>query len=1037
MQHPRLRRALVALTLLPVLLANAPSMADAAIPADADGPLPHVTAPTDFPPGDEGYHTYGEMVSEIHAVAAAHPHIVRLFTIGKSYLGRDLWAAEVSDHVGVDEGETEILFDGLHHADEHMAAEMPLAILHWLTDDYGSKPSVTQLVDRRRIWIVFIVNPDGGEFDISGGHYHEWRKNRQPTPGNMAIGTDINRNYGYKWGCCGGSSTDPFNSRYRGPHAWSTPEARAIRDFVKSRVVAGRQRITVNISFHTSGRLVLYPFGYTTDPTPPDMPPLDHKVFVKLADAMALRNGYTAEQGSALAITDGSEGSWLYGSQHIFGFVLELTNSDYPPDEQIAAETERNRTAILYLISHAPCPYAVVGRRDMCPGGGALVPVRCQRSGRAQERATRAMGSSSRTVSHAAFGRNVTENVVKTGCLARGTFLDAAVPPRRIGDRLRVSNLPAVDRRWFPTAVQPAPQSARTPAATAQLTLLPTPGSTPPAAATSPPISTPNPVPSPTPTATTVAPGLKTVTYSLSLYSEPLTTSRVRVTASVGSTVTVLEGNHASGSEIWYLVQLGGDAFMAGSGFDAAGWVSENRLLNSTLHREARCVSNPSLSDVATLGMGERLACYGDTSLTFRPATVVRGARRSSPLLVADWMNSYGSAILLSQTGHTALPKYKWLEVTGRFDQAPELGCRPTAVHGEPDLEYLECRERFLVTRAVRTRRPDWEVAGRWRRIAPAPIPGGFVAASAWTGREMLVMTDWNRGVAAYDPRRDQWRTLPGTGLPGRADPAAVWTGREWFIWGGIGRWNGWRTHGATFDPARNRWSRLPPAPILGDNANALRSGHQVIVSNRANDLASFDMRTRTWARLASIPLREGAQLFAVSGGLLAIESMDIDEGPLRMSRYEWLAGTWSAPEPTPLSFESSGGVQLAGHIYFFGEPTRKHVAGWVGGTYDIAGDRWSQDRLDCSGITTGVVDGRGQLMTEGSLYDPSSRACARVPRPPERSVDGVTTRESPACAWTGREMILWSGGTGGDGVPPPNDGVAFRPAHPPESGTC
>ncbi len=366
MQHRRLRRAIVALALLPVLLANAPAMADTAIPADAGGPLPHVAAPSNFPPGDEGYHTYAEMVSQIHTVAAAHPHIVRLFTIGKSYLGRDLWAAEVSDHVGVDEGETEILFDGLHHAAEHMAAEMPLAILHWLTDGYRSNAHVTQLVDHRRIWIVFMVNPDGGQYDISGGHYHEWRKNRQPTPGSTAIGTDINRNYGYKWGCCDGSSSNPFNARYRGPKPFSTPEARAIRDFVKSRVVAGRQRITVNISFHTAGRLVLYPFGYTTDPTPPDMPPLDHQVFVKLADEMASRNGYTPEQGSALSITDGSEGSWLYGRQHIFAFVFELTNADFPPDEQIGPETELNRTAIFYLITHAPCPYKVVGRADMC-----------------------------------------------------------------------------------------------------------------------------------------------------------------------------------------------------------------------------------------------------------------------------------------------------------------------------------------------------------------------------------------------------------------------------------------------------------------------------------------------------------------------------------------------------------------------------------------------------------------------------------------------------------------------------------------------
>src|SRR5439155_340336 len=83
--------------------------------------------------------------------------------------------------VGVDENEPEVLFDGLHHAREHMAVEMTLAIMHWLVDGYGTDPTITSLVNGREIWIVFNVNPDGGEYDISGGRYHFWRKNRQPT----------------------------------------------------------------------------------------------------------------------------------------------------------------------------------------------------------------------------------------------------------------------------------------------------------------------------------------------------------------------------------------------------------------------------------------------------------------------------------------------------------------------------------------------------------------------------------------------------------------------------------------------------------------------------------------------------------------------------------------------------------------------------------------------------------------------------------------------------------------------------------------
>jgi hypothetical protein len=49
-----------------------------------------VTTAADFPPYDSLYHTYPEMVAEIQATRDAHPDIVALSSIGKSYQGRDL-----------------------------------------------------------------------------------------------------------------------------------------------------------------------------------------------------------------------------------------------------------------------------------------------------------------------------------------------------------------------------------------------------------------------------------------------------------------------------------------------------------------------------------------------------------------------------------------------------------------------------------------------------------------------------------------------------------------------------------------------------------------------------------------------------------------------------------------------------------------------------------------------------------------------------------------------------------------------------------
>ena len=100
-----------------------------------------IATATEFPAGRTGYHSYTEMTAEVAAVAAAHPDIVSRFSIGKSYKGRDIWAVKISDNVAVDEAEPEVMFDGGHHADEHMGTEMTLHILHWLVDGYGDRPA--------------------------------------------------------------------------------------------------------------------------------------------------------------------------------------------------------------------------------------------------------------------------------------------------------------------------------------------------------------------------------------------------------------------------------------------------------------------------------------------------------------------------------------------------------------------------------------------------------------------------------------------------------------------------------------------------------------------------------------------------------------------------------------------------------------------------------------------------------------------------------------------------------------------------------
>jgi hypothetical protein len=326
--------------------------------------------PFDFPSADSRYHNYAEMTAEINQRVARYPNIMSKRVIGKSYQGRDIVAVKISDNVAADENEPEVLFTHHQHAREHLTVEMALYLLREFGEDYDSDQRITNAVNGREIWIIPDLNPDGGEYDIATGNYRSWRKNRQPNSGSSAVGTDMNRNWDYKWGCCGGSSGSASSDTYRGRAPESAPEVKVVADFVRSRVVGGKQQIATGIDFHTYSELVLWPYGWTYADTAPGMTQDDRNAFAAVGRKMAASNGYTAEQSSDLYITDGSIDDWLWGEQRIFGYTFEMYPSGwggggfYPPDEVIERETARNRDAVLQLLENSDCMYRSIGKEQ-------------------------------------------------------------------------------------------------------------------------------------------------------------------------------------------------------------------------------------------------------------------------------------------------------------------------------------------------------------------------------------------------------------------------------------------------------------------------------------------------------------------------------------------------------------------------------------------------------------------------------------------------------------------------------------------------
>jgi len=110
---------------------------------------------------EDAYHSYDEIIELADSLETHFPSICKKYIFGTSVGGRQLAALKISDNVEIDEPEAEVMFDGGIHGDEIGAAENVIRFARDLCIDYGSDPTITDLINDREIWLYLMVNPDG------------------------------------------------------------------------------------------------------------------------------------------------------------------------------------------------------------------------------------------------------------------------------------------------------------------------------------------------------------------------------------------------------------------------------------------------------------------------------------------------------------------------------------------------------------------------------------------------------------------------------------------------------------------------------------------------------------------------------------------------------------------------------------------------------------------------------------------------------------------------------------------------------------
>jgi murein tripeptide amidase MpaA len=114
------------------------------------------------------YYRYAELTEILKGFAAEHPGLVQLESIGKSYEGRDIWVATVTNgEMGAAQEKPALWVDGNIHASEVSPSSTCLYLIHHLVTGYGSDPEISRCLDTRTFYVCPRLNPDGAELALA------------------------------------------------------------------------------------------------------------------------------------------------------------------------------------------------------------------------------------------------------------------------------------------------------------------------------------------------------------------------------------------------------------------------------------------------------------------------------------------------------------------------------------------------------------------------------------------------------------------------------------------------------------------------------------------------------------------------------------------------------------------------------------------------------------------------------------------------------------------------------------------------------
>jgi murein tripeptide amidase MpaA len=338
-------------------------------------PRPVVPGQTSGIPGYPCYRTVEETYAAAEAIVAQHPDLAAWIDVGDTWertqdpdAGYDLYVLRLTN-AATPGPKPKLFVMSSVHAREYTPAELSLRFAEHLIAQYDVDPDVTWMLDYHEIHLLLQANPDGRKHAEAGLY---WRKNTNNAfcSDTDLRGVDLNRNFEFRWGCCGGSSGMVCDLTYRGPDPASEPEVQSVQDYLRATfpdlrdpgLSAAAPVTTSGIFFdvHSYSELVLWPWGFQETPAP------NATALATLGRRLATFNGYTAKSASGLYPVDGDTIDFAYGELGLASYVFELGTSFFQPCDSFEATIyPDNLQALLYAAKVVRQPYRIPAGPDV------------------------------------------------------------------------------------------------------------------------------------------------------------------------------------------------------------------------------------------------------------------------------------------------------------------------------------------------------------------------------------------------------------------------------------------------------------------------------------------------------------------------------------------------------------------------------------------------------------------------------------------------------------------------------------------------